>query len=293
MTKDITLVFEPFATIIASPTIHYTGLTQYSEWLHDMLGEPALELPETILPHDGYDVEWNDESTLPRPTPLSGAELLAEFAGRHCYHSWNSLGKSGKKTNKAYLHNVLHNPEIPPHKSIAYHGMISMCLGDISRNLLQELIRHYVGCARDEMGTPSVESTRFTEHPGRFILPPAIIGNEEEAAAFQTTCQQSYNQYLAFMQRHKYHEKKGLAKKRVAETAREYLPGAASTSLIWSMNAESWAKMIVERADQSANQEFTRLAILLSKKLVAHSPNLFGPAVHDIAKQLFVPAQLE
>ena len=70
----------------------------------------------------------------------------------------------------------------------------------------------------------------------------------------------------------------GMDRKRIYEAAAMRLPGAASTSMIWTTNPTALKKLIRERTDDASDLEFQRFARLLAARAKALAPNLFVEA---------------
>jgi thymidylate synthase (FAD) len=165
-----------------------------------------------------------------------------------------------------------------------YHAKVSFFVAGISRRLTHELIRHYVGADRDEEGSPSMESTRYTLHPGVFVVPPRVLdeGELDEFIEAMTSAYGLYRDYIDkavrdFAAKHEV-PPKGLDRKRIHEAAAGLLPGQAATSLYWTANPASLTKMFNERLDSSADLEFQRLIRAWKAVCVSRWPNLFQTA---------------
>jgi thymidylate synthase (FAD) len=268
----VKLVLEPTVIPLAEMTLDPKGLEALMEWVRDYRPEclPKEDpQPMDLFPHDLRD-DGRD---------LTGDELLVELAGRNCYHSYGA--KAGRKTNREY---IAHSQSgTVPHRSIMYHAKMTFFIGGISRRVSHELIRHYVGADRTEEGSPSQESTRYTHHPGHFIVPPRILDTSPDAVVqFRQDMEQAYKAYLDYEAREVQawtdrHGKPptGMDRKRIYEAAAGLLPMQASTSMIWTTNPVALAKLFLERTDSSADAEFQRLAKHWQSIAVGRWPNLF------------------
>lgn len=262
----------PTVALIADMRIENTGLEQMVEWVKDHRPEcmpDDYSGTNDLFPHDltedGRELTHN--------------ELLVELAGRKCYDSFGV--KAGRKSNSDY---ILHTQagEVP-HASILYHAKMTFFLGGVSRRVSHEFIRNYVGSDRNEEGSPSQESTRFTHHYGWFVAPPRYIGDERLMAFFTKEMSMAYGGYAAmiFHEINDYkikndgREPKGLERKRIYEAAAGLLPMQSETSWVWTTNPMALAKMVRERTDESADLEFRRLAETIARVAYARSPNLF------------------
>lgn len=147
-----------------------------------------------------------------------------------------------------------------------------------------------MGADRSEEGCPSQESTRYTEHPGHFVVHPRILPTEVDREFFEEVMEEHYNAYLRYIREeieefkidHELEEPKGMDRKRIYEAAAMLLPGAAATSMIWTTNPVALAKLFQERCDTAADLEFQRFALKLRALSYKRWPNLFrdsNPAV--------------
>lgn len=296
-TKPIALITEPTICVLAEMQIENQGLRQLVSWLGsaapgclpDDWAQTVQDAPdsqqalqELIFTHQGLR-----ESGF----GLTDNEQLVELAGRKCYNSFGK--KAGHNTNASYIANILGGPGKIFHASVLYHAKMTFFFAGISRRMSHELIRHYVGADRSEEGCPSQESTRYTEHPGHFIVHPRMLsgveGVEEPDAQFQSAMQHAYTQYLNYLSSEvrtfkqvRGEEPKGMDRKRIYEAAAMLLPGAAATSMIWTTNPVALAKLFQERCDSAADLEFQRFATKLRALSYERWPNLFresNPAV--------------
>lgn len=281
MTRSVTILTgEPTVHLIGEMNIVVDGLDGLAAWVRSRRPE--------CLPDD-YRHPFD---LFPHRCEHSGNELLVEAAGRACYSSFGL--KAGRKTNAEYVEHMLTGDT--PHRSVTYHAKMTFFFAGISRRFTHELIRNYVGSDRDEEGSPSQESTRFTHHHGFFVCPPrrceSAVGevvddtwlaeSGEKVAAFERTMQAAYDGYVAYVETEvasftvkRGHEPKGMDRKRIYEDASALLPHAAETSLVWTTNPAAIAKLVREREDEAADLEARRFAKKLREVAVAAAPNLF------------------
>lgn len=268
--------------LITSPTVIPTArmelipgaLKALADWVREYRPEC---LPGEPDPH-GWDLFPHDGTEDGRA--LTGNELLVELAGRNCYHSYGNM--AGRKTNSAY---IAHSQSgTVPHRSIIYHAKLSFFIAGVSRHLTHELMRHYVGADRDQEGSPSQESTRYTLSPGAFVVSPRVLAaGEESVERFRANVQTAYDTYCAYVAEesarwaaaHEGALPKGLDRKRIYEDAATLLPHSVATSVMWTTNPVALAKMFLERTDESAGLEFRRLAGVWREVAQALEPNLF------------------
>jgi len=273
----------PIATMKLLPI----GIEAMMEWVGSHRPECLPENADnwqSLFPHDLTEPTLNDnDSRVLQARALTDNELLVELAGRKCYDSFGL--KAGKKTNSEYIKNT--QAGAVPHASILYHAKMSFFIAGVSRRVSHELIRNYVGADRDEEGSPSQESTRFTHHYGFFIEPPRYQLTDTPNAEymrhqFKTSMELAYGAYreaiASEVENYKVHngrEPTGIEKKRIYEAASSFLPHQAETSFIWSTNPMAIAKFVRERADGSADLEIQRLARTWAKVAMDFAPNLF------------------
>ncbi len=275
----ITLVFRPTVAIIAQMEIVPEGIRALRNWLE--IYRPDCLPPETdgdllgLLPHDGQETTGDIHGF----RKITDNEKLVELAGRKCYNSFGL--KAGRKRNSEYIQNT-QTGDIP-HRSIMYHAKLTFLIAGVSRRVSHELIRNYVGADRDEEGSPSQESTRYTHHPGHFIVHPTIEQKgPNEINRFAKAMDEAYGKYLDYI---KWHfdagksltgsEPKGIERKRIYESGSMFLPHSCETSWMWTTNPVAWAKLIQERENVAADMEIQRLAKRGRLLAVGHAPNLF------------------
>lgn len=269
MRSDVTILTgPPIVAVRAEMALVEEGGRAIADWVRSRRPEcmpSGLEQTSLdLLPH-GLDEDGRR---------LTDNEILAEEAGRKCYDSWGAV--AGRKTNYAYLEHA------KVHASISYHPHMTFFLAGVSRRLSHELVRNYVGHAKDEEGSPSQESTRYTEHYGFFVAPP-YMSPEEADGPFRFMMSFAYKTYTEFIAHHSSayeattgHAPKGMDRKRLYEAAAALLPGAAETSFIWTTNPAALAKLFRERGAPEADAEFRRLVNDVWKPLcLKRWPNLF------------------
>lgn len=276
--REVTLVRDPTIIPIFQMEVMPEGMEEFYKWLGQYRPECLPEPPEgeeggwlDLFPHGGVELKDGQERL------LTGNELLVEFAGRKCYDSFGT--KAGRKTNADYIDHTQQG--VIPHRSIKYHAKMTFFISGISWRVSHEFIRNYVGSDRDQEGSPSEESTRYTFHPGHFVIHPRDI-EEGNVEWFRESMQASYDRYCQYVDSEcrKYQERtgsepKGMDRKRIYEASAGYIPKQVSTSLVWTTNPEALKKLFLERTDNSTDLEFQRFAKKWQKLCCAKWPNLF------------------
>lgn len=277
---------EPIIVPMAQMQLIPEGVMEMARWVQryrpHCVPEHGFQSIYDLVPHDGTDVDPFDppppEGTVAHRRTISDNELLAEFAGRKCYDSFAEAG--AKRTNSEYLRSMWQGRI--PHRSTGYHAKMSFFIAHVSRRVSHELIRNYVGSDRDEEGSPSQESTRFTHHPGVYIAHPAYLDQEHEVECFRARAQSNYDDYVQTIERkvnafrgRTGQEPKGLDKKRIYESTAGDLLMSCGTSFIWTTNPMALTKFFHERDDEAADLEITRFARTWKRVCFNLWPNLF------------------
>ena len=162
----------PSVFLIARPSIDVTAMRAY---LEDVGGESWLDM------------------RLAEPDEPNQGELLAEFAGRICYRSWepglNANVTRIRTDREAYFANVLQSF----HGSVLEHANYSFAFRQVSRVFTHELVRHRAGSAFSQ---ESLRYVRLTEIG--FRVPPAlepvrdqVISLVEQLEEFQRSAAES------------------------------------------------------------------------------------------------------
>jgi len=289
VSRVITLLTgEPTVAVLAEMQLNQGGMVEMAEWVRTHRPECLPEEYEpdeknvmALFPHQGDD---EDGARL-----VTDNELLVELSGRTCYHSFGL--KAGRKSNAEYIANTQQGDI--PHASVMYHAKMSFFIGGVSRRVSHELIRNYVGADREEEGSPSQESTRFTHHYGFYVAHPYILQLAQETTrseafavdeldVFRGAMQRNYDEYLGYIERQVAEfkkttgaEPKGMDRKRIYESASPYLSHACETSWVWTSNPIALAKMFRERDNDGADLEFRRLAKKWKRICVERWPSLF------------------
>ena len=204
-----------------------------------------------------------------------GAEVLCEMAGRMCYMSF---GK-GRKTNRQYLGHIIG----VQHGSVLEHAVWSFAVVGVSRTLTHELVRHRAGFGYSQLSQRYVD-----ESDCDFVEPDCIADDPELHAIWEQAIRQSHEAYCRLVE--------GLARKFAAvpeatlrrklarQAARSVLPNATETKIFITGNARAWRHFIELRANEHAEVEIRRLAVMILRELQREAPAIFGDySIHKLA----------
>src|SRR5437879_1129170 len=120
--------------------------------------------PEFLEP-EHLRVQWRGDS--------SPGERLAEFAGRICYMSQHN---PAHRSTAEYLENI----KKQGHGSVLEHAVYVLLIEGISRSCSHELVRHRAGFGYSQLSQRYVD-----ESHAAFVMPPAVIGDEQLEAEWQ------------------------------------------------------------------------------------------------------------
>jgi thymidylate synthase ThyX len=310
--RNATVIWdEPIVEVLAEMALDVDGVLAMANWVKryrpECVPEGGFSEPLDLVPHDGFesadgkpicasfgtfsgDESYNVCCRCGRTRAkhdvhtraVTDNELLCELAGRKCYDSFAEKG--AKRTNGEYLASMWSGRI--PHRSTGYHAKMTFFFAHVSRRVSHELIRNYVGSDRDEEGSPSQESTRYTEHPGVYIGHPRWADDNRAKSAFTNHAYDNYELYQAYIrvEEDEFLAKhgappKGMDRKRIYESASSLLLQSAATSFIWTTNPMALGKFINERDDEAADLEMQRFAKKLRKVCTTRWPNLMRPVL--------------
>ncbi|MEE3154322.1 MAG: FAD-dependent thymidylate synthase [Pseudomonadota bacterium] len=267
------LVFSPEAAVIGRTIMDFSALDQaimmsQAEDAAATDGTPLNKLSARVM---------NDGGNL---------DDLAEYGGRQCYRSW-SKGRDPEQ----YVANIIEQG----HGSIFEHAVMNFQITGVSRSLTHELIRHRAGNAFSQ------ESQRYVDAKDMRFVVPALLAHhlkettdmseaalETDAALtmFREKCAADIASYVEHQALYKRiaGEYPGLvsAKKRANEAAREVLPNAAETRLLFTANLRSFRHIASSRGAEFADLQIRRLACLMLDVAREHSPIFFAAVKRDI-----------
>ena len=205
-------------------------------------------------------VKWKGEA--------SDGERIAEFAGRLCYMSQDN--PAGRTTGE-YLQNILKQG----HGSVFEHATYVMLIEGISRSCSHELVRHRAGWGYSQLSQRYVD-----ESQAAFVMPPAILGDDELEADWTRQVEAAQAAYVAaverLMARYEWVESKVHRRKLAREAARSVLPNATEVKIVASANVRAWRTMLELRLGEGAELEIRRMAVACLRILQREAPALFG-----------------
>ncbi len=196
-----------------------------------------------------------------------GAEVLCEMAGRVCYMSF---GK-GRKTNTEYLGHIIN----VQHGSVLEHAVWSFVVVGVSRTLTHELVRHRAGFGYSQLSQRYVD-----ESDCDFVEPDCIADDPELHTIWEQSVRQSHEAYCRLVDglARKFADvpEATLRRKLARQAARSVLPNATETKIFITGNARAWRHFIELRANEHAEVEIRRLAVMILRELQREAPAIFG-----------------
>ncbi len=197
----------------------------------------------------------------------AGAETLCEVAGRVCYMSF---GK-GRKTNQEYLGNIIEMR----HGSVLEHAVWNFVITGVSRSFTHELVRHRAGFGFSQLSQRYVD-----ESTADFIEPDCIAEDPELHTVWEESVRQSHQAYCRLVEglQAKFADVEPATQRRklARQAARSVLPNATETKIFVTANGRAWRHFIEARANEYAEVEIRRVAILILRELQKDSTALFG-----------------
>ncbi len=239
---------QPSVFLIARPAVDVEGARAY---LKSVGGESWLTMREA------------DEGA------INEGELLAEFAGRICYRSWepglNPNVTRIRTDREAYFANVLQSF----HGSVLEHANYSFAFRQVSRVFTHELVRHRAGSAFSQ---ESLRYVRLTDIG--FRVPPAlepirdqVISLVETLEEFQVSAAESLgldDEGVPFA-----------VKKEITSALRRLAPIGLSTDILWTANVRTLRHVIEMRTAMGAEEELRQVFNLVAETMKSEAPNLF------------------
>jgi thymidylate synthase (FAD) len=238
----------PSVFLVARPAVDLAGIRGY---LEDVGGASWLDMREA------------------EPGARNDGELLAEFAGRVCYRSWepglNANVTRIRTDREAYFANVMRSF----HGSVLEHANYSFAFRSCSRVFTHELVRHRAGSAFSQ---ESLRYVRLTDIG--FRVPPAlepvrdqVISLVEQLEEFQLSAADALgldDDGVPFA-----------VKKEITSALRRLAPIGLSTDILWTANVRALRHVIEMRTAPGAEEELRLVFDQVARVMKAEAPNLF------------------
>lgn len=198
--------------------------------------------------------------------PPSDPDIMAEFAGRGCYLSWDRPNPKTSTTG-TYLEHI---QEIR-HPNVFEHATVTFYVQGVSRALLLELERH-------RFLSFSVESQRYVDqsvsHPDGPVIPPVLrgTGTEVRLRVHYAECMAEYTDAVNSLVAH------GADRKAARGAARAFLPESTPTSFTITANIRCWRDVIGMRLSPAADAEIREFAA----EVLRHLRDIAPLSVQDI-----------
>jgi thymidylate synthase (FAD) len=228
----------------------------------DIIRTPTVTLiarPQFVEPGH-LKVSWRGDAT--------DGERLAEFAGRLCYMS---QANPAHRSTAEYLENI----KKQGHGSVLEHAVYVLLIEGISRSCTHELVRHRAGFGYSQLSQRYVD-----ESHAAFVVPPAMLGDEQLEAAWLAQVTAAQEAYVCavedLMRRYEWVADKIHRRKMAREAARSLLPNATETKIVVSANVRAWRTMLELRCGEGAEQEIRRMAVAVLRVLAGEVPRLFS-----------------
>lgn len=202
----------------------------------------------------------------------SGAEMLAELAGRICYMSFGA--KQGRKSNADYMGNILGSG----HGSVLEHAVWSFVIECVSRSFTHELIRHRAGWGYSQLSQRYVDETTAD-----FVEPDIVAADPEAHELWLESVEASHRAYTRLVDRISHlveqtHPSLDRTTKRkmARQAARSVLPNATETKVFVTANARALRHFIELRGSAAAEPEIRKVAVGLLRIMQKEAPSMFA-----------------
>lgn len=189
-------------------------------------------------------------------------DLLAEFAGRNCYQSWDKPRPDTAK-NADYLANIIEQK----HFTLFAHSSATFYMDGVSRSFLTELNTHH-------FLKTSTLSQRYVDPSkmGDPVIPPAINPDSVAAVFIRQQYRESVKAYGRMVEAF---EADGLPRKQAREAARAILPNSTPTKIVVSGNLLAWRDFLNKRYHAAADAEIRAVAVEVLSHLRQYAPASF------------------
>lgn len=182
-----------------------------------------------------------------------------------------SQSNPAARTTRVYLENI----KKQGHGSVLEHANYTLLLEGVSRSLTHELVRHRAGFAYSQLSQRYVD-----ESHAAFVVPPAIVGDEELEARWRAQVDEAQKSYVELVtrliQRYEWVDDKVHRRKMAREAARGVLPNSTETKIVVTGNTRAWRTMLELRSSEGAELEIRRMAVLAIKLLQQEAAGFFS-----------------
>jgi len=201
---------------------------------------------------------WSTESWMEHDPNASHADILAEFAGRACYQSFDKPNPA-TRANRDYIANILKQQ----HFSVLEHASATFYIQGVSRALTHELIRHR------HLSYSQLSQRYVPSEEVDFVIPPAVGDSRGLELYLEDYMQGARDAYEHLVQRF---EEKGITGKKAREAARAVLPNMTETKIVVTGNHRAWRDVIAKRNSPAADAEIREFAAELLRHLKQIAP---------------------
>ena len=187
-------------------------------------------------------------------------DLLAEFAGRACYQSWDRPNPK-TATNAGYMANIIKQA----HFSVLEHASATFYVTGVSRSLTHELVRHR------HLSFSQLSQRYVDGREAEMVYPPALTeGDAWELDLAMGNIRAAYIKIVELL------EGRGLNKKESRQAARAILPNMTETKIVVTGNMRAWRDMLSKRYHVAADAEIREFAKIVLGHLRSIAPNTFA-----------------
>ena len=227
---------------------------------------------------DHQQIEWE----IPKDAPFD--QVLAEFAGRLCYESWENTDNLNitktRKGNAEYIENI----KKQGHGSVFEHGNLVFLFYNVSRIFTHELVRHRPGSA-------------FSQTSGRYVrlrdlkfwIPDVIYNNLAARSVFLEAIKQAEDNQKRLEEIFgmdpevsNYDPNLNFDKKKELTSAfRRISFNGAANNILWSTNHRALRHVIQMRCSPHAEEEIRVIFRRVANLMVSKFPAIYGDLRED------------
>ncbi len=205
----------------------------------------------------------------------SGAELLAEVAGRMCYRSFkpglNENVTKVREGNDIYINNILKQQ----HGSVLEHGSDTFAIVNCSRVFTHEIVRHRL-CAFSQ---ESLRYVRLTELKG--WIPGSLDDDDFYPTAFMKVFRFLENIQHDLANAFNLNSRPFNEKKKLTSAMRRLAPIGLATTIIVTTNHRNWRHLIAMRTSEHAEEEIRLVMAAIAESLADRYPNIYQDMYTD------------